>query len=311
MLKYFEKGDCRRMIDFCDGFLSYLETQKNASRHTVRNYAEDLVQFLSYLETEGLTFPEGVNYLTVRHYLAYLKAGAYERRTIARKLSALRSFFRYLNREGLLADKTWTAVSTPRAGKKLPTFLYVEEVLQLLCAPDTATPAGLRDVAILETLYASGVRVSELVAMDTDDLDLTAGQIVVMGKGARERLVPLGRFACRALDAYLQSARPYFLRNSNSGAREKALWLNKYGNRLSDRGVRRIVDKYISQVSVSRKISPHSLRHSFATHLLNAGADLRCVQELLGHVNISTTQIYTHITRDRLKEVYQLAHPRA
>ncbi|NLN06040.1 MAG: tyrosine recombinase XerC [Firmicutes bacterium] len=299
------------MMDFSDGFLSYLESQRNASRHTIRSYAEDLAQFLSYLETEGLTFPEGVSYLTVRHYLAYLKASAYDRRTIARKLSALRSFFRYLNREGLLADKTWTVVSTPRVGKKLPTFLYVEEVLQLLCAPDTSTPAGQRDAAILETLYASGVRVSELVAMDADDMDLEAGQIVVMGKGARERLVPLGRFACQALGTYLQSARAHFLRKNKNGDGEKALWLNKYGKRLSDRGIRRIVDKYIRQVSLNQKISPHSLRHSFATHLLNAGANLRSVQELLGHVNISTTQIYTHITRERLKEVYQLAHPRA
>jgi integrase/recombinase XerC len=310
MLKYFEKGDYRRMIQWLDGFLSYLQVEKNASYHTLRNYGEDLVQFTAFLEKETINLT-AIDYLTLRHYLALLQEKGYDRRSIARKLSAIRSFLRYLNREELLEDKTWHNVSTPRVGKKLPIFLYPEEMLRLLDAPDVQTPAGQRDAAILEVLYASGVRVSELVALNVQDLDLHLGQFIVKGKGARERMVPLGRFACNAVQRYLQNARPLLLRKNSAGELEKALWLNKYGTRLSDRGVRRLVEKYVRQAGLSHGISPHSIRHTFATHLLNAGADLRAVQELLGHINLSTTQIYTHLTRERLKEVYHDAHPRA
>ena len=299
------------MNDWLDGFIRHLQVEKNASYHTVRNYAEDIVQFLFFLDTEARIPLQRINYLTLRTFLALLKEKKYERRTVARKLSAIRSFLRYLNREGLLQDKTWSTVSTPRVGKKLPTFLYVEEILRLLAAPDVQTIAGKRDAAILEVLYASGVRVSELVALNVETVDLAEGQFIVYGKGARERIVPLGAFACRAVQIYLQEARPELLRKNHRGENEKALWLNKYGTRLTDRGIRRIVEKYVRQVSTSKGISPHSIRHSFATHMLNAGADLRAVQELLGHLNVSTTQIYTHITREQLKEVYQEAHPRA
>lgn len=298
------------MIDFIGSFIAYLQVEKNASPHTIRNYAEDLAQFLTFLES-SIVFPAELDYLAIRHYLALLQQHNYERRTIARKLSAIRSFLRHLNRAGYLEDTSWSAVSTPRLGKKLPRFLFIEEVFRLLSAPDPATPAGLRDIAILETLYASGIRVSELVALNLHSIDLNQGEFIVMGKGARERVVPLGSFAIRSVRNYLADGRPELLRRNRVGSAEKALWLNKYGTRLSDRGVRRLVAKYISQVSQAKGISPHSIRHSFATHLLNAGADLRVVQELLGHVNISTTQIYTHVTRDRLKEVYCATHPRA
>lgn len=293
------------------GFIAYLQVEKNASSHTIRNYAEDLAQFLTFMETEGVVFPKDLDYLAIRHFLSLLQHKNYERRTIARKLSAIRSFLRYLYREGKLLDTTWLSVSTPRVGKKLPKFLYVEEIFRLLAAPGRDTPAGLRDTAILEVLYASGIRVSELVALEYNSLDLNQGQFIVFGKGAKERMVPLGRFARRSVMSYLEQGRPELLRKNKSGNEEKALWLNKYGTRLTDRGVRRLVEKYVQQVSLTKGISPHSIRHSFATHLLNAGADLRVVQEFLGHVNISTTQIYTHITRDRLKEVYNGAHPRA
>ncbi|HZK23868.1 MAG TPA: tyrosine recombinase XerC [Oscillospiraceae bacterium] len=298
------------MIHWIDGFLSYLQVEKNASYHTIRNYAEDLAQFASFLEKEAIEI-SSIDYMTLRQYLALLQKKAYERRTIARKLSAIRSFLRYLNREELLEDKTWHSVSTPRVGKKLPIFLYPEEMIRLLDAPDAKTPAGQRDAALLEVMYASGVRVGELVALNVQTMDLHLGQFIVKGKGARERMVPLGRCACNAVQRYLHEARPQLLRKNSAGEREQALWLNKYGTRLSDRGVRRIVDKYVQQASLTHGISPHSIRHSFATHLLNAGADLRAVQELLGHINLSTTQIYTHLTRDRLKEVYHGAHPRA
>jgi integrase/recombinase XerC len=299
------------MVDFLGSYIAYLQVERNASPHTIRNYAEDLGRFLDFLETESIAFPEELDYLAIRHFLGLLQQKNYERRTIARKLSAIRSFLRFLQREGYLKDAGWAAVSTPRIGKKLPKFLYVEEVFRLLGAPDTSKPAGLRDIAILETLYASGIRVSELVGLDVHSLDSQQEQFIVMGKGSRERVVPLGRFARRTIMHYIEQGRPLLLRKNKDGNTENALWLNKYGTRLTDRGVRRLVEKYVRQVSLSKGISPHSLRHSFATHMLNAGADIRAVQELLGHVNISTTQIYTHITRDRLQEVYNGAHPRA
>lgn len=299
------------MLEVVDGFISYLEAEKKASFHTLRSYASDLMQFIAFFAQQNYRSLAEIDYRILRHYLSCLKAKDYERRTIARKLSAIRSFLRYLNREELLKDKTWLAVSTPRVGRRLPSFLYVEEMLQLLSTPDTGTPQGVRDLAILETLYASGIRVSELVAMNVDDIDFVLKQFIVMGKGGKERLVPLGRFALQALQHYLNTARKQLLRKNPQGEAEKALWLNRFGTRLSDRSVRRLVDKYVTQAGLNTGISPHSIRHSFATHLLNAGADLRSVQELLGHVNLSTTQIYTHITQDHLKEIYLSAHPRA
>jgi integrase/recombinase XerC len=299
------------MTDLTGSFITFLQVEKNASQHTIRNYAEDLNQFLGFLEEEEVVFPEMLDYLALRYFLAFLHKKKYERRTVARKLSAIRSFLRFLSREGILTDTSWASVSTPRLGKKLPKFLYLEEMLRLLASPDTDTPAGLRDAAILEVLYASGIRVSELVGMNNNDVDLNRGQAMVLGKGARERVVPLGRFARRSAHAYLDYGRPVLLRKNSEASSEKAFWLNKYGSRLTDRGVRRIVDKYVRQAGLTGGLSPHSIRHSFATHLLNAGADIRVVQELLGHINVSTTQIYTHITRDRLKEVYNGAHPRA
>lgn len=299
------------MVDYLGSFITYLQVEKNASPHTVRNYAEDLSRFLTFAENEGASIPENLDYLAIRHYLAHLHERSYERRTIARKLSAIRSFLRYLSREGYITDTSWAAVSTPRIGKKLPKFLYVDEMLRLLSAPDLKTPAGLRDVAILEMLYSSGIRVSELVRLDVGDIDVSEGQFIVFGKGARERMVPMGKFSRRSFLTYLERGRSVLLRKNKDAEKEKAVWLNKYGTRLTDRGVRRVVEKYVRQVSLAKGISPHSIRHSFATHMLNAGADLRIVQELLGHVNISTTQIYTHITREQLKEIYNEAHPRA
>lgn len=299
------------MVDFLRNFVIFLQVEKNSSPHTIRNYEKDIRQFLEFLVSEGVNFPGKLDYLAIRHFLALLKYKDYGRRTVARKLSAIRTFLRFLKREGQLTDTSWSAVSTPRLGKKLPKFLYFNEMLRLLAAPDAGTPAGLRDVAMLEVLYASGIRVSELVGLDLDDIDLDRGEGIVLGKGAKERLVPLGKLACRSVSAYLEHSRPALLRRNSQGEQERALWLNKYGTRLTDRGVRRVVEKYVKQASLTSGISPHSIRHSFATHLLNNGADLRVVQELLGHVNISTTQIYTHITRERLKEVYNGAHPRA
>ncbi len=283
-----------------DKFFNYLKVERNASNHTIINYTVDLEVFTAFLGDRDIGT---VDHLMLRRFLAELRAKNYSKRTIARKLASLRSFFRFLYREGLIKKNPITAISTPKLDKKLPVFLDVGKVERLLQSPSTDDIAGLRDRALLETMYSTGMRVSELVGLDEGDVDFISGVVKVFGKGSKERIVPIGEPALKAIQAYL---------DKRSGSKDKdAIFLNKSGRRLTDRSVRRVINKYISQCSIAEKISPHSLRHSFATHLLDRGADLRSVQELLGHANLSTTQIYTHVTMDRLKAVYDKAHPRA
>lgn len=288
-------------------FQGYLQIEKNASPHTIKNYMKDIQVFFTFMESIGVLSLAELDYLNVRQFLAFLNQQKYSRKTISRKLSSLRSFFRFLIRENHLEKNPFLMVSTPKSEKKLPEFMYPEEVLELLQLPDLNKNLGIRDRAILEVFYASGMRVSELVALNIESIDLDMGTALVFGKGAKERYVPLGRYSIEALQNYLEKARPKFILNRQ----EKALFLNKNGSRLSDRSIRRMVDKYVQHLSFQKKISPHTIRHTFATHLLNAGADLRSVQELLGHVNISTTQIYTHVTKERLQHIYNHTHPRA
>lgn len=288
-------------------FIDYLQVEKNASPHTTHHYEKDLQQFFAFLQKESVTDFSSVTYLKVRSFLAELQKQEYAKRSVSRKLSALRSFFNYLVREEVLEASPFHFVRTPKLDKKLPKFLYVEEMEELLRLPDRATPLGLRDAAMLETLYASGMRVSELVGLDVASVDLSLGVALVFGKGAKERYVPLGDLAVDALKTYLEKSRSGLLAEPGI----PALFVNSRGTRITDRSVRRIVDQYVTQLSKTRKISPHTIRHSFATHMLEAGADLRTVQELLGHVNLSTTQIYTHITKDHLQSIYNRAHPRA
>jgi len=288
-------------------FLRYLEIEKGASPHTLNNYAKDLFQFRDYLKQQRIDDFAAVSYFMVRNFLAQLYTREYAKRSVARKLSALRSFYAYAVREGLADESPFGHVRTPKLEKKLPGFLYVEEMRHLLEAPDPKTPIGMRDRALLETLYATGVRVGELVGMDVRSVDLHSGIALVYGKGAKERYVPLGEHAVFALRTYLQESRPRLIADPN----EPALFVNFRGTRLSDRSVRRLIDQYVARIACNKNVSPHTFRHTFATHLLEAGADLRTVQELLGHVNISTTQIYTHVTRDHLQSVYNRAHPRA
>jgi len=228
------------------------------------------------------------------------------RAAVARTLSALRTFFRFLYREGCVARNPFALVASPRRPRRLPKVLTPEETAALLGAPDPATPAGMRDRAVLELLYATGMRVGELVSLRVGDLVL-GDELRILGKGRRERIVLMGAAAQAALRRYLALGRPRLLRGRDPGA----LWLNARGGPLTDRGVRVLVDRHIRAVAYGRRISPHVLRHTFATHLLDGGADLRAVQELLGHVNLSTTQIYTHVSRDWLKREYDRAHPRA
>lgn len=290
------------MDRYIDKFLTYLEIEKNASRHTVLNYHIDLKRFRDFLGEKQLS---ETDQLMLRKFLADLREAHYTKATIARKLSTLRSFFRFLCREGYLAFNPIAGVATPKLDKKLPLFLSVDEVVSLIESPPHDTLLGLRDRAILETLYSTGVRVSELVGLDVGHIDFIGGVVKIYGKGKKERLAPIGDRALRAI-------REYVMRRPSSSKREaKAVFLNRGGKRLSPSDVRRIIDKYIHTASLKKKISPHTLRHSFATHLLDRGADLRSVQELLGHMNLSTTQIYTHITTERLKSVYDKTHPRA
>jgi integrase/recombinase XerC len=293
------------MMLLLDEFLTHLKTEKNYSDHTIKNYAVDLNQYVNFLQDNNYYQKHGFNvsYKVIRRYLSELKNSNYSKTTIARKLASIRSFYKFLVRENQIDDNPALHLSTPKQRKNLPFFLYEEEMEELLEAPDEDI-FGIRDKAILELLYASGLRVSEISNLSINDICFEEKSIRVWGKGKKERITVFGEKALQAVKKYLK------VRDRLNPKSDK-LFLNKYGKGLSNRSYRRIVKKYIKKTSLKLRVSPHVLRHSFATHLLERGADLRVVQELLGHVNISTTQIYTHVTKERLKKVYDRAHPRA
>jgi len=288
-------------------FLDYLTYERNVSVNTVAAYRDDLESFLGFLCNDYFTMARDqidlrrVDHLAVRSFLAHLARRKLSRASIARHLSALRSFFKYLMREGDVESNPARAVATPRREKHLPSVLQSSEIAVLLEGPDASSPLGIRDRAWLELLYASGLRISELVGIDIDDIELRARLVKVRGKGSKERIVPFGTKAEAAIRAYLD------VRNSE----EDALFVNYRGQRITVRSVRRLFSRYVREASLRAGVSPHTLRHSFATHLLNAGADLRAIQELLGHASLSTTQKYTHLADWQLIEVYKKAHPRA
>lgn len=294
-----------------DAFAADLRHRRRASEHTLRAYTRDLVQFAEFLERQRppLRWHE-VQPATVRAFLAELHQRALSARSIERKLAALRAFFRYLQAREVTSGNPAQAVHAPRHEQQLPKVLAQQEVEQLLTAPEGDSPLAVRDRAILELLYATGMRVGELTRLRLQDVDWAQNAIQVLGKGGKARMVLFGRAAQEALGEYLRVARPQLLAQGRVPD-EGWLFLNARGTRLTDRSVRRIVDRYAPHTSSGFKPTPHSLRHSFATHLLDSGADLRSVQELLGHAQLTTTQIYTHVSRERLKEVYRRAHPRA
>lgn len=294
------------MQELLDRFLNYMEAQ-NASPYTIKNYGTDIGQFLDYCQAQRISSPEKVDRTLLRNYLAELDAAEYVKASIARRVAELRSFGDFLVREKVLERNPFRTVSAPRTPKRLPKYLTVAEVEALLAVPDTSTSLGLRNRAIIEVLYAAGLRVSELVGLDVADVHLAQGYVRVLGKGGKERIGLLGRPAVRAAKAYLDVGRPALLGERQS----HALWLNHRGGRLSVRGVAMMLDKTGQQAGIRTHVSPHVLRHSFATHLLDGGADLRVVQELLGHANLVTTQVYTHVSQSRAREVYIQAHPRA
>ena len=294
------------MQEVFNKYINYLTAERNASRYTVRNYTHDLLDFFSYLKSREVASLNEVDKQVLRGYLSQLVNDDFAKISISRKLSAIRSFYRYLLREKLVASSPVAATSSPKLDKRLPDFLTPEETVRLLEAPDLATPQGQRDRALMELLYASGLRVSELVSLDLGQINLNTGEIRVWGKGAKERMVLMGKPATMALSAYLSHGRPRLLAKKNN-----ALFVNRDGGRLTERSIQRTLTKYSRIAGISKRVHPHMLRHTFATHLLDGGADLRVVQELLGHANLVSTQIYTHVTKSQAKKVYLSAHPLA
>ena len=299
-------------------FFEHLRYERNVSEHTLRNYMIDLGQFYDHLApVDAATGArrevdiKQIDHITIREWLAALHTNQKKKTSIARKLAALRTFFQFLVREGVVEANPAKLVSTPRLEKKLPTHLSIEDAVRFIETPDLATDLGKRDRAILELLYGTGVRVSELTKLDLRHVDFKGKLLRVTGKRRKERIVPFGDPALYALVQYLP-VRNQFLQNAPLAEREsEALFLNYQGTRITTRSVGRMVDKYIQICAGIHNISPHSLRHTFATHLLDSGADLRDIQELLGHARLSTTQIYTHVSMEKLIEVYDKAHPKA
>lgn len=291
------------------GFLNYLFIEKNSSSLTVLNYGKDISAFIAFMGQRRSNWTwQDVKVLDIRSYLAALNARQYARRTIARRVSALRSLYKYMVRENIVKANPFTKVKSPKLDKRLPSFLEEVEINDLLQLPPD-DDLGRRDRALLEIMYATGCRVSELVGITLDRIDLPNEYVLLLGKGNKERIVPIGSYAVEAVNKYMTSRRE--LMQKHQGPSHSYLFVNYLGQPLTDRSVRRVLDKYIKELSLAKHVSPHTIRHTFATHLLEHGADLRAVQELLGHANLSTTQIYTHLTTERIASVYEKNHPRA
>ena len=297
-----------RLGDYLDRFVTFLVAERDASPYTVKNYSHEIGEFIEFARKQGVTQLEQIDRNVLRLYLTWLAAEKKAKGSIARRLSELRSFGKFLVRQGIIKANVFDTVSAPKLGQRLPEYLEHDEAAALVTAPDTSTPAGLRDRAILEVLYAAGLRVSELVGLNIDNVDLARGQVWVWGKGGKERVGLLGQPAIHALQAYLRDGRPKLVTKKSS----QALFLNQRGGgRLTARAVGMLLNKYARRADVKGRVHPHLLRHTFATHLLDGGADLRVVQELLGHADLATTQIYTHVTQARARDVYRKAHPRS
>jgi tyrosine recombinase XerC len=294
------------LTNLLDRFLDYLKAVKGSSPYTIKNYGSDIGQFIEYCQRLGADRMDAITRPFLHSYMAWLDAEGYAKTSIARRVAGLRSFGDFLIEEGVVPANPFHAINAPKLPKRLPAYLTASEVEALLSISDTSAVLGCRNQAILEVLYAAGLRVGELVSLDLRNVDLEAGLIRVIGKGDKERVVIMGQHAIVAVRDYLQNARPALM-----GEHTTALWLNHRGGRLSARGVAMLVSDLAKEAGVKTHVSPHVLRHSFATHMLDGGADLRVVQELLGHASLATTQIYTHVSRARARQVYEQAHPRA
>lgn len=291
-------------------FLEYLDVERRYSPNTIRSYEDDLHQFLTFLASHHVGSFSDVSKNDLRSFLGSLLDGGLSRKSVARKIACLRSFFRYAKRHGITAKNPTLTLISPKLEKRLPSFLDESSMTKMFDGLDTATPAGRKQAAILELFYSTGMRLSELVNLDVSDIDVAQGVVKVTGKGSKQRIIPVGRHALRAVESYLRD-RLRLLTQRGLASDESALFITAKGERTYPEAVRRMVKKAIGQVSELEKKSPHVLRHTFATHLLNRGADLRAVKELLGHESLSTTQVYTHVSTEQLKKVYRQSHPKA
>lgn len=289
-------------------FIDYLAVERGLARNTLEAYERDITNYLNFLTESGVASIEETASAQVLAFMAAGKRGGMAASTVFRRQVAIRAFYKFLTEERVLPADPTSTMGTPKPGKKLPSVLTSEEVERLLAAPSARTPAGIRDRAMLELLYATGMRVSELLDLDLGSVHTGMGFVKAIGKGSKERIIPIGRMAISCLNDYLLTARGKLHKGAKA---EDALFLNHLGGRMTRQGFWKIVKKYAAAAGIQRELSPHTLRHSFATHLLEGGADLRAVQEMLGHADIATTQIYTHVAKSRLKEVYDRTHPRA
>lgn len=292
-------------MKYLSEFLKYIDLEKNYSNYTLINYKDDLSFYLDFLNKENIDVLDS-DYKVIRNYLSYMYNKKYSSKTISRHISSLRSFYKYMLKENYIVKNPMTLISNPKQESKLPHFLYYNELETILNIPDKSKPLGQRDSVILELLYSTGIRVSELVNIKLKDINLSTRKIRILGKGNKERIVLYGEYLKNLLDIYLNDGREKLVKNN-----QEYLVLNKNGSGLTTRGVRVIIDNILKKGEIDFHISPHVLRHTFATHMLDSGADLKSVQELLGHENLSTTQIYTHVSNERLRKVYLSTHPRA
>jgi len=298
-----------KIYQHINNFLQYLSSHKQYSQHTIEAYKRDVLQFFEFFNLNESAKHKKINQITkqdVREFISSLIRYGMSKKSAERKIAALKSYFSYLNKENLIQKNPVSGIPLPKKEKVLPQFLQEHEISEIFNKIDTDTPSGIRDRAILELFYSTGIRLSELSGLNIHDIDLHAGTVRVLGKGAKQRIVPIGKCASRAIKEYLYKKEALFkVRDDN------AVFLNRFGKRLSNRGIQLRVTKWLTMVSEKKGLSPHILRHSFATHLLDRGADLQAVKELLGHSSLSTTQMYTHLSTSRLKKIYEQAHPRA
>lgn len=300
-MSYHYNGD--NMDKLINHFINYFENELNYSKNTIKSYQKDLEIFKTFVKDTNIN---KIDYNYIREYLSYLYEKNYSKTSIARNISTLRSFFKYLYSENIIKDNPLVLISNPKLDKKLPKVLNYQELENLLLTPDINTPIGLRDACILELLYSTGIRVNELTNIKINDINFTEKKILILGKGNKERYVLFGNLCLKKINDYLRNGRTYLDKDNN-----QYLFLNKKGKKISDRTIRTMIDTMCNKASIKMHISPHTLRHTFATHMLNEGADLKTVQELLGHENLSTTQIYTHVSNEYLRNIYLNTHPRA
>ncbi|ESU33056.1 tyrosine recombinase XerC [Bacillus sp. 17376] len=289
-------------------FIEYLQIEKNYSQYTIEHYQHDIRGFFLFMSEQGLTSLDDVEYADTRIYLTKLFDQQLSRKSVARKISCMRSFYKFLLREKMVEDNPFSLVSIPKLEKRLPDFFYEEELSQLFNACETETAIGKRNKALLELLYATGIRVGECCKIQLKDIDLSSSTVLIHGKRKKDRYVPFGSFAQDAIEDYIKNGRPDLLKNKDDHGH---LFLNFRGGPLTDRGIREILNKLIEKSALTGKIHPHKLRHSFATHMMSNGADMRTVQELMGHAFLSSTQVYTHVTKEHLRKIYMSHHPRA